>query len=149
MAAVKVTIQGIIIADGVSKVCTIIGDASLTGLGVGGGPIYPDLHPEHPIVLPPEGGGAPPEIQFPIVIPPGTVPPPKPGYPPYVSGGPIIPDTTPPEIPPIDVPPPGSVTNPPGNPPTPVNPIVIPKFILVYYPGYGWVIVTPPAMPGK
>jgi len=32
---------------------TIVGEAWITGLQVGGGPAEPQPHPEHPIVLPP------------------------------------------------------------------------------------------------
>jgi hypothetical protein len=50
--------------------------------------------------------------------------------------------------PPPDVKPPQA-----GEPPVgiggaqPVHPIVTPPFILVRYPGYGWIAVAPPAQP--
>lgn len=150
MSAIAVTIVGSII-DACSpegRPCTIVGLASLTGLGVGGGPILPPSqppsiwpspgHPAHPIVLPPMGGGGahpehpiywPPHPEHPIVLPPSPIVPPEP-----------------PQLPPtFTPPPPGSVITPPGAPAQPVNPIVMPKFILVYYPGFGWLIVTAPA----
>lgn len=69
MAAVPVTIVGILTTDGGSTNATMVGMASLTGLGVGGGPIVPpsDAHPEHPIVLPPDKPSVPP----PSIWPPG------------------------------------------------------------------------------
>jgi hypothetical protein len=90
MAALSVTIQGTTTGpDGISVPVTIAGDLTITGLGVGGGPIIP------PDVSPPDTDGAP---QFPIVLPPGTPPfnPEAPGgYPPMIGGGPIVPDTPP------------------------------------------------------
>lgn len=84
MAAVEITISGVLydkIAR-TSQPVVLIGEATLTGLGVGGGPIYPpqppggggggypghpahpiwrpDLKPEHPIVLPPDRPTDPP-----------------------------------------------------------------------------------------
>jgi hypothetical protein len=54
-------------------------------------------------------------------------------------------------IPPVGWQPPGEVKPPePGDPPVgiggeqPVHPIVVPPFILVNYPGYGWIAVAPP-----
>lgn len=88
MAAVEVTITGVLYDKyaRTTRPVVLIGEANLTGLSVGGGPMppgpgqppgiwggpidpYPDHglpgpqpHPEHPIVLPPEGppptGGA-------------------------------------------------------------------------------------------
>jgi hypothetical protein len=101
MGAVPVTINNATItnADGSSsQVQTIKGDLTITGLEVGGGPVYP---PDQP-----PGPDKPPVPQFPIVLPPGTEPPPVPGYPPYVGGGPIIPPETPipPDVPPVWIP---------------------------------------------
>jgi hypothetical protein len=76
-------------------------------------------------------------------MPPGV--PAFPIYNPPVAGQlPIIPPA--PTLPPT-TPPPGSVTLPPNAPEQPVNPITPPKFILVNYPGIGWVIVAAPALP--
>jgi hypothetical protein len=109
MTAIQVTIVGTTTGpDGVSVPVTIKGDLSLTGLTVGGGPIIPDT-PVQP----------PPEIQFPIVLPPGTPPfnPEAPGgYPPMIGGGPITPDT----------------------PPDPTKP---PMFIPIWLPGTGWIVI--------
>lgn len=96
MAAINVTLVGM----GNGEPFTFIGLASLTGLGVGGGPIIPPdkppidpgLHPEHPIVLP-----KPPQVPPPSIWPPGpgidfpshpiVIPPPvDPGQPPIQPG---------------------------------------------------------------
>jgi hypothetical protein len=84
MAAVPVTIVGIQTDDsGESKNVTIIGMASITGLGVGGGPIFPPTpppHPEHPIVIPDPPPIQPPDNPGPpisIVVKP---PPPNGGW---------------------------------------------------------------------
>ena len=99
MAAVPVTISGVVFPKGKSAddkpiPCTIVGYAWVTGLGVGGGPVFPATpppggggeHPAHPIVLPPPAGG-PPLPAHPIVIPeppelPDLTPPPGTGDPP-------------------------------------------------------------------
>jgi hypothetical protein len=98
MGAVPVTISGVMYpkgksADDTPVPCTIVGYAWATGLGVGGGPVFPSTppgggeHPEHPIVIPPappiEGG--PPLPTHPIVLP---EPPPE--------GPPILPPGDPP-----------------------------------------------------
>lgn len=87
MAAVPITIVGIETKDdGTSGQVTIVGMASLTGLGVGGGPIMPpdkppgiwgptDPRPTPPIYLPPIIPGGPPinigaHPEHPIVLPP-------------------------------------------------------------------------------
>lgn len=90
MAAVPITIIGTATDSDGSKNITIVGLASHTGLGVGGGPIEPpeggeggeppsiwpgDEHPEHPIYLPPgiwpdPPEGSAPHPEHPIVIPP-------------------------------------------------------------------------------
>lgn len=74
MAAVPITIIGIQTDEMGSRNVTITGMASLTGLGVGGGPVIPPgkpidpgAHPEHPIYWPP---GSQPHPEHPIVIPP-------------------------------------------------------------------------------
>jgi hypothetical protein len=105
MAGVKVTISGFVAPLGKSAEdqpfpAVITGTATLTGLGVGGGPIMPPagggapVFPAHPIVLPPEISGPPgpwptPPIYIPggehpahpIVLPPIDVPPIEPGGP--------------------------------------------------------------------
>jgi hypothetical protein len=82
MAAVSVTINNANITGegGEIKDGTITGELSLTGLGVGGGPIIPE-----PPVKPP---GKP---TFPIWGPPGMELPPGTGYPP-VAGHPLPPE---------------------------------------------------------
>lgn len=71
MAGIEITISGTLydkLARTTQQV-VLIGEATYTGLSVGGGPIYPpDYHPEHPIVLPP------PHPEHPIVLPPEKPP---------------------------------------------------------------------------
>ena len=84
MAAIEVTITGILydkLARTVQQV-VLIGEASYTGLGVGGGPVIPpgqppsDAHPEHPIVYPPGiWGPTDPRPTPPIYLPPSITPP--------------------------------------------------------------------------
>lgn len=82
MAAVEVTISGVLY-DKVNRTMqnvVLIGEASLTGVGIGGGPIYPpakppgdgkppgiwggpiDPYPGHPLPEPPPGAGEKPPI---------------------------------------------------------------------------------------
>lgn len=125
MAAVEVTITGLLydkLARTTQNV-VLIGEASLTGLGVGGGPIYPKPpvgiwpnppegiapHPEHPIAP----GGPPPQVW------PGPGPLPHPEHPI------VLPD------PPVDIPPgepdgDGFIKNPP------------PGGGWAYHAKYGW-----------
>ena len=104
MASVPLTLDGALYdlwAKTTQRV-VFIGQASLTGLGVGGGPILPDTppsagppgHPEHPIWGPPgislpPGPGFPPVAGHPLPIPPvDTIPPPPEGEkPPPADGG--------------------------------------------------------------
>lgn len=92
MAVVDVTISGTLFdkLNRTTQQVVLIGEASLTGVGVGGGPIIPEPpqrppgYPAHPIYLP----GAHPE--HPIVIPPPPTDPPQPpteGKPPPPGGG--------------------------------------------------------------
>lgn len=86
MAAVEITISGVLYdkLNRTQQAVVLIGDASLTGLGIGGGPMPPGpgkppgiwggpidpypghplppsgLHPSHPIVLPPDKPTDPP-----------------------------------------------------------------------------------------
>jgi hypothetical protein len=131
MAAVNVTLDGMLydLLNKSSQRVVFIGDASLTGLSVGGGPMPPG----------PGMPGIPGHPEFPIWGPPGIELPPGPGYPP-VAGHPLPPI---PPIPPDITVPPGTVITIPGN--QPVQPIVPPPFIKVYYPGVGWVLVSAPA----
>jgi hypothetical protein len=140
MAAVEVTISGLLYdkLNRTTQNVVLIGEATPTGLGVGGGPIIPPIQPPdkppafpgrpaHPIALPGDPWWGDPHPAHPIVLPPDCPPgmkppePPKPGDP-----------TTP-------VPPP------PGSSGWPVNPIVVPPYVIINYPGVGPVVVAPPA----
>lgn len=104
MASQQVTLVGVAYTDKTGNPptpVTIVAEMYLTGLGVGGGPIYP-----------PSGGGGQPGVPtFPIWGPPGSNFPGGPGYPPvagWPGGGPggAHPDNSLPiPQPPIDVPP--------------------------------------------
>lgn len=141
MASVEITISGMLydkLARTTQNV-VLVGEAHLTGLSVGGGPIIPPgvpgggvppgglPHPEHPIFYPP---GTLPHPEHPIVLPPSQVPP---GLQPPTPPAPGSP-TTP-------VPPPA------GSPGWPVQPIAIPDYMIMWYPGVGPVVVAPPAQP--
>lgn len=89
MSAVPVTIVGMLADENGSRSVTLVGLASLTGLGVGGGPIIPDKPPgvpTHPIVLPGDPSWGDPHPEHPIVIP---KPPTEPPLEPPVDGGEI------------------------------------------------------------
>jgi hypothetical protein len=98
MPAVPVTINGVAFPKNKKDPpypVTIVGYAWVTGLAVGGGPVYPPQlppgTPEHPIVLPPTGE----HPEHPIVLPPDQPPieppdipnPPTEGKPPPPDGG--------------------------------------------------------------
>lgn len=153
MAAVDVTISGILFdkLNRTQQNVVLIGEAVLTGLSVGGGPVIPP-----PSGGQPPGGGQPPHPEFPIALPPGSWPPG--GKPPEAPGGyppsaehPIVippPNWQPPGNGGFTPPPPGS-TAPVGPPNQAVNPIVVPDYILVQYPGYGWIAVGKPVPPDQ
>jgi hypothetical protein len=148
MAAVPVTITGMYTKDdGSSGNITIVGLASITGLGVGGGPIIP---PTPPNGQPPNFPNVPPHPAFPIAGP-GPFPPGE-GYPPVVGGGPIYPPNVPPSLQPPTPPNPGDPTTivppPAGSGGWPVQPIAIPPYIIVNYPGLGPVYVAQPVTGG-
>lgn len=135
MAAVGVTLSGVLydLYNRTTQRVVFIGDASLSDVGVGGGPIIP---PEIKPPLPPLGiWPNPPEGQAPIPSHPIVLPG-DPGW--EGPGGIKPPDFTPP---------------PPGSPPVvipglkPVQPITPPPFIVVPYPGVGNVLVPLPAQP--
>ena len=153
MAAVEVTISGVLYdkVNRTTQPVVLIGEATLTGLGVGGGPIIPPGQPPGPVD---PGYGKP--------MPPSQIWGGRPGpgeggswvpRPPYVSGGPI--DPYPDAGLPIPQPPlpPDFTPPPPGSPPIvvggeqPVHPIVPPPFIVVRYPGMGLVVVPQPVPP--
>lgn len=166
MAAVEVTITGMLydkLARTTQNV-VLIGDATLTGLGVGGGPLPGG----------PGGGGdgRPPGIwgggNVPMPTPPIANVPGAPGYRPPGSGGqppgiwpnppegiaphpehPIVlpPEQVPPDMKPPAPPPPGTVTPvppPAGSPGWPVTGIVPPPYVVLNYPGVGPVYVAAP-----
>ena len=89
MAAIPITITDAKVDEASA---TITGNLSLTGLSVGGGPIYP------PEVSPPDPGKPPGVPTFPIWGPPGIELPPGSGYPP-VAGHPLPPPGTEPPKP--------------------------------------------------
>lgn len=127
MAAVPVTIVGIQTDELGSRNVTITGMASLTGVGVGGGPVIPPgslPHPEHPIVIPPTPpSDAHPE--HPIVIPPDVWP------------NPPDPDAPHPEHP-IVIPPPPEIGD--GTPPLQAKVVWVPPG----YPSSGWNVIFIP-----
>lgn len=124
MAAVEVTISGVLFDkfNRTSQQVVLIGEAMLTGVGVGGGPIIPGP------IQPPGGGGFPPHPEHPIL--------PRPEHP-------IV-------LPPIPVPPNTPNVPPPGSPPVivggtqPVNPMTPPSAVVIEYPGIGKVVVPQP-----
>lgn len=143
MAAVDVTISGVLFDkhNRTTQQVVLIGEATLTGLGVGGGPMPPGQG---------GGGGSPPSIwpdpgrpAHPIA--PGGPPPgiwPSPGYPahPIAPGGP-----------------PPSVWPDPGRP-HPEHPITLPEppaepiqppieWKAVWHPTEGWIVVGIPNLP--
>ena len=178
MSAVEVTITGMLydkLARTTQNV-VLIGEATLTGLGIGGGPIIPPGGPPSGPVDPGYGKPMPPSQIW------GGRPGPGDGgswvpKPPYVSGGPIDPYPDiggpgpqppsgarpehpiyyPPNVPPVLTPPvppnPGDPTTPvappPGSPGWPVQPITVPDYVVINYPGIGPVVVAKPIMPAK
>lgn len=145
MATVEVMISGVLYDKyaRTSRPVLLVGEASIAGLGVGGGPIIP---PDSGI-QPPDQGGQP---GFPIFLPPGSVggpgwqPPSSGGYPPSVMPPVFYPPNVPPGIQPDPPPAPGSpTTTVPGT--WPVNPVTPPAYMIVNYPGVGPVYVAPPA----
>ena len=106
MAAVEVTITGVLYdkTARTTQPVVLIGEASLTGVGVGGGPI-----------IPPGGSTPPGKPVFPIWGPPGIELPPSPGYPPVASHP--LPEPPVPPIPPdvgSPVPPSSVIKEPPA-----------------------------------
>lgn len=93
MAAIPITITGVLTDKEGSQNVTLAGIASITGLEVGGGPIQPPSiwpspgHPAHPIAP----GGPPPYPAHPIVLPPGIWPDPPEGTAPHPEHPIVIP----------------------------------------------------------
>lgn len=90
MAAVEITISGVLYDkyNRTQQNVVLIGEATLTGLSVGGGPIIPPgqpggggLHPSHPIALPGDPWWGDPHPAHPIVLPPNITPPDPPQNP--------------------------------------------------------------------
>lgn len=132
MAGVEVTISGVIWDKQLKagRPVTIIGEAILTGLGVGGGPI-----------MPPEGGGGsgPVDPGYGKPMPPDMIwggrPGPGPGggwvpKPPGIWGGPIDPYPGHP------------LPEPPGKPEEPIQPPI--DWKVVWHPTEGWLVVGIP-----
>lgn len=156
MAAVEITISGVLYdkVNRTSQNVVLIGEATLTGLGVGGGPMPPgggtgiwgptDPRPTPPIYLPPGYPGSPPSgahPEHPIYWPPGTQPHPE---------HPIAlpPPTVWPPGPGIDVPSHPIVIPPPVDPDKP--PEIPPGLITwkpVWTPDTGWVVIGFPNVP--
>lgn len=150
MASVEVMISGVLYDkySRTSRPVLLVGEASLAGLGVGGGPIIPGQPPPGIWPNPPEGIAPHPE--HPIVLPPGSPPGiwgPNPGFP----TPPIVlpPDQVPPGMQPPTTPLPGDPTKPvpppAGSAGWPVQPIQPPAYLVINYPGIGPVYVAPPA----
>jgi hypothetical protein len=101
MTAIPIQVDGVLwdVAQKKGTKVTLIGQASIFGLSVGGGPIVP------PDAMPPDSG-PPGQPIHPIWGPPGFNPP-GPGMPPGIGGGPIYP-------------PPGGGGGPPGSPTFPI-----------------------------
>ena len=147
MAEVPIQISGVLY-DKIARTqqsVVLMGNASIIGLSVGGGPIIP------PDTTPPPGSPGVPT--HPIWGPPGMELPPGPGFPPTVGGGPIYPPNVPPGVQPPTPPNPGDPTSPvpppAGSAGWPVQPIQPPPYIIVNYPGIGPVYVAPPVAPAK
>lgn len=131
MAAVEITISGVLYDkyNRTQQNVVLIGEATLTGLQVGGGPMPP-------------GGGSPPGIwgggNVPMPTPPIANVPGAPGYnppgkPPGIWGGPIDPYPGHP------------LPEPPGKPPEPIQPPI--EWKVVWHPTEGWMVVGVPNVP--
>lgn len=128
MSAVEVTINGVMYDKKNRTVQNVVifGEASLTGLGVGGGPIIPPETPGNPPGI--WGGGNEPFPTPPIVIPKPPVPPVGiwPNPPEGIAPHPEHPIVLPPNIVPPDPPDSGAVKPPPED------------GGWGYFPEYGW-----------
>jgi hypothetical protein len=180
MAAVEVTISGVLYDkyNRTTQQVVLVGEGSLTGLGVGGGPMppgqgcgglppgfYPGDPPDRPRPTPPIAGwpsvpgftpggpggpgipGGPGGGQPPLGHWGGDAP-----WPGYATPPIFIPPNVPPIITPPTPPNPGDPTTPlpppEGSGGWPVQPIAVPPYIVVMYPGVGPVVVAPPAPAG-
>lgn len=131
MAAVDVTISGILY-DKLNRTVqqvVLIGEASLTGVGVGGGPIVPPNQPP--------SGGAPPHPSLPIYWPGGPPGEPPPGF----WGGGMGPGVKPqphPEHP---------IVLPPDVPPDIPSPPDLFTWKVAWTEEQGWMVVAIPNVP--
>lgn len=150
MAAVELTISGVLYdkLNRTTQNVVLIGEATYTGLGIGGGPVVPPgggggqpggpVHIWGPPDMPPGfwGGGMGPGVK---PQPPAGAHPEHPIY---------YPPNVPPALQPPNPPQPGDPTTPvpppAGSPGWPVNPITPPPYIVVNYPGIGPVTVAAP-----
>lgn len=143
MASVEVMISGVLWdkASKSGRPVLLVGEASLAGLGVGGGPIIPGEQP--PGIWGPPGPWPTPPIQMPPEIWP---------TPPLHPAHPIVlpPEQVPPGMQPPTPPAPGSPTTPvpppPGSAGWPVQPVAVPAYLVINYPGIGPVYVAQPLM---
>jgi hypothetical protein len=153
MASVPIEISGVLFdkTARTQQSVVLIGEASIYGLSIGGGPIMP---PDGP---PPIAGWTPPGYHPSHPIAPGGPPPTIGGgpiYPPIISGPPGPWPTPPIHIPPVNPiqPLPPNLPNvpPPGSPPVhvggtqPIQPITPPAAVVIDYPGIGKVVVPQP-----
>ena len=130
MASVPVTLDGVLydLQNKTTQRVVFIGDASLSGLGVGGGP-----------VIPPPSGGQPPSVW----------PNPPEGIAPHPEH-PIAPGGPPPGIwpnPPEGIAPHPEhpIVIPPDKPPDPVQPPI--EWKAIWHPEEGWMVVGIPNVP--
>jgi len=120
MASVPIQIDGVLWdkANKSGRAVTLMGQAHIMGLSVGGGPIVP----------PDTSGGLPPHPEFPISGPPGIEFPDVPGYPPVATQ------------PPLPEPPPEGETPPTG-------PLGKMEWHTVWTADYGWAVIGVPVDP--
>lgn len=154
MAAVELTITGVLYDKlaRTSQNVVLIGEASLTGLGVGGGPLPPGSGSRPPSGPVDPGYGYPekpvdPGYGYPErPVDPGYGHPiggrPHPEHPIYYP--PMVPPSMQPPTPPNPGDPTTPVPPPEGSQGWPVTGIVPPPYIVVQYPGIGPVTVAPP-----
>lgn len=140
MAAVEVTITGVLYdkLNRTTQQVVLIGEASYTGLGIGGGPVIPPASPgvpTHPIYYPPGiWGPTDPRPTPPIANVPGIDNPNPPGFGAHPEH-PIV-------IPPNEIPPDGPADDSGFIKPPPEG------GGWGYHPTYGWMYDPPTSKPG-